>query len=664
MRRWSKCLIGLVATWGATAHAEEPAAPAPSPSEPAPAPSEAPAPAPAGATPAAAPPAQAAVSATAEGAQPAALTDEELARLAEGETVEIFDERPDKPFDRDTEVRLSGEELAARGAVDLATALALLPDVTVRDAGRGGFNVDIRGARKGAVSILIDGVLVSDPYYGTFDVSTIPVTDIVQIRMSTAPQSPIDGPGGPGGVIEVLTRDAMGPQLVIARATSDTLPSFGVAGTARVALARRLALRMSLSGLAGARDFDVKATPIDENRRAATGAARLEYRDARSRVALDAFLDDRHYVSPPSETSSILLIDRETTARALAKADTRRGKLQLQAQSFAQYLHRRSRNFMDAALSVEQRSEDLTAERAGGMALATRPIGKDWRWAASTSIAHDSAEVASTMNPVVRGDVTVVEAAADLQYEKRTLRVDGAAGVAVPFGVGADPWPEAKLVVKWRPDYGPVELVATGARKGRVPSLRERFDTAFGGNAALAPEHASHAELRAVAEIKEQFRFELAPYFRRTTGTIRRSTDPADMGKLVNLDQLDSYGVDVNGRVFVHERVEVGGGYNFIRLRGGSLDRLPEHRGEAWVQARPVKRVTLNARGRYYGAFVDQGADLPAYTTVELSATATLARQYLIVLRADDLLNARPQTHLGYYGPGTVVSLVLQGQWE
>src|SRR5687767_12898006 len=140
---------------------------------------------------------------------------------------EVFDDRPDKPFDRDTEVRLTGEQLAARGAVDLATALAMIPEITVRDAGRGGFNVDIRGGRKGAVSILIDGVAVNDPYYGTFDVSTIPITDIVQIRVSTTPKSPIDGPGGPGGVIEVLTRDAIGPQVVVARVLGDSLPTFG-----------------------------------------------------------------------------------------------------------------------------------------------------------------------------------------------------------------------------------------------------------------------------------------------------------------------------------------------------------------------------------------------------------------------------------------------------
>ena len=65
---------------------------------------------------------------------PAGPTDAQLLEESLKETIEIFDERPDKPFDRDTEIRLTGEQLAARGAVDLGTALALLPDVTVRDA--------------------------------------------------------------------------------------------------------------------------------------------------------------------------------------------------------------------------------------------------------------------------------------------------------------------------------------------------------------------------------------------------------------------------------------------------------------------------------------------------------------------------------------------------
>jgi outer membrane receptor protein involved in Fe transport len=623
MRALSKCLIGLCMAWGASAHAQEPEAPAP--------------------------------------ADPEGLSDEELARLAEGESIEIFDERPDKPFDRDTEVRLTGEELAARGAVDLASALELLPDVSVRDVGRGGFNVDIRGARKGSVSVLIDGVLVSDPYYGTFDVSTIPITDIVQVRMSTSPQSPIDGPGGPGGVIEVLTRDAIGTQLVIARATSDTLPSLGIAGMARVALTRKLALRFSASGTASARDFDVQSGSVDENRHTSTGAARLEYRDANRRLAIDGFLDDRHYISPPSETSSILLIDRETTARALAKGDLKRDKLQLQGQAFVQNLHRRSRNFKDADLTIEQQVEDLHALRIGGMALATRPLGKDFRWVASTSVARDSANT-SVGTATTRGDLALLESAADLQYEHQTVRVDGAAGIAVPIGVSADPWPEAKLVAKWRPAYGPIELSATGARKGRVPTLRERFEP-MTGNAALAPEHATHGELRAVGEIKDQFRVEVAPFYRHTTGVITNV-----MGQLANRGSLDFYGLDTSGRVYV-SLVQLGAAYNFIDLRNCgqpdcTFERLPRHRAEGWVEVTPEERIVLSARVRYYGAFSDQGMALPAYTTVEATATATLSRKYLVVLRGDDLLNARPQTRQNYFGPGLVISVVLQGQWE
>src|SRR5262245_58645643 len=276
--RWLIAALVVALAWGGLAQAQDPQAPAP-PQNPE-------------------PPDKPETRPT-EPAAPPGPTDEELVQLSQQETIEVFDERPDKPFDRDTEVRLTGEQLAARGAVDLGTALALLPDVTVRDAGRGGFNIDIRGARKGAVSILVDGVLVSDPYYGTFDVSTIPITDIVQIRMATTPLSPIDGPGGPGGVIEVLTRDAYGEQLVIARASGDTLPSVGVTGTARVPLAKKLSLRIAMSGLAGARDMTLPGNAsIGEQRRSATGSSRLEYRTGDTRVVVDGFLDDRHYVSP------------------------------------------------------------------------------------------------------------------------------------------------------------------------------------------------------------------------------------------------------------------------------------------------------------------------------------------------------------------------------
>lgn len=586
-----------------------------------------------------------------------------------GEAIEIFDERPDKPFDRDTEIRLTGAELAERGAVDLATALALLPDVTVRDAGRGGFNIDVRGARKGAVSVLIDGVPVSDPYYGTFDVSTVPITDIVQIRVATTPQSPIDGPGGPGGVIEVHTRDAIGPQVVIGRLTADSLPSLGMTGTARVALARALGLRLSASGLGGARDLELPGdAAIDEGRRAATGAARLEYRSGDRRIALDAFLDRRGYVSPPSDTmrSAILLIDRETTARASVKADDRIGGLQLQAQAWTHYLSRRSRSFLDPALGAPQQLEDLEALRTGATALATRAFLRDLRWAASATVDFERAAATDIADRTVRGHTTLVEAAADLQYERRRFRVDLAVGLAAPFGVGARPWPEAKAVARLKP-RGDLELTATAAYKGRVPSLRERFDD--NGNRELGPERVAHAELRAVQHIAGRVRVELAPYYKRSTGMIRSSVDPMDMGRLVNLGEVTLRGVDAQARVSPHRLVEAGGGYGYIRARSNEtgddpIDRLPRHRWDAWVRARPGAWLSALARVKYVGSAIDQTRRVGGHALVEGSVSAQLSAQYHAVLRVDDLTDVRPETRAGYHGAGRVISIVMQGTWD
>jgi hypothetical protein len=605
----------------------------------------------------------------AEPSSSAALGSEPPASL-EGEQIEIFDERPDKPFDRDTEVRLTGEELAARGATDLGTALALLPDVSVRDAGRGGFNVDIRGARKGAVAILIDGVLVTDPYYGTFDVSTIPITDIVQIRIATTPQSPIDGPGGPGGVIEVHTRDAIGDALEIVRVTGDSLPSLGATATARFPLASHLALRLSASGQDGARDFDIPGPDnVGEQRHAGTGAGRLEYRDGDRRIALDGFFDDRHYVSPPSDEGriTILEVDRETTGRGSLKYDDKLGDVQLQAEAWGQYLYRRSRSFDDAMLGDEIVQENLTAWRGGGMALVTQPFLRDFRWAVSTTLDYEQARVSNITDKVTgRGDTTIVEPAADLQFEHGVIRADVSGGVAVPYGIGARPWPEGKAVVKVRP-VDSLELTATGAYKGRVPALRERFDSIV-GNPDLGPERIAQGELRAIAHVTDRLHLELAPFYKRSTGTIVSSQAPADNGKLKNLGLVTYLGGDALVRVTVNRELEAGGGYEYIKAHSDEtgddpLDRLPHHRWEAWVQGRPLPWINALARVKYYGQAFAQGVKVDGYATVEASAAAQITKAYLAVLRVDDLMNEAPETRPGVFMPGRTYSLVLQGQW-
>ena len=620
------------------------------------------------------------------------LSDEDVRLLSEAEVIEVWDERRDKPFDRDTALRLTGEELAQRGATDLATALALLPEVSVRAVGRGGVNVDIRGARKGSVRVLIDGVSVSDPFYGTFDISTIPITDIIQIRVSTTALSPIDGSGGPGGVIEVHTRDAIGTQLVLVRLAIDTLPGATWSGSARAKLAKGWGLRLSATGSAGAREFSLPALPsnsdaarsIDEGRRAASFAMRLEHRDrdasdgtddarlhrARRRLVLDIAADDRRYVSPPSETKqgSLLLIDRETTLRGGLTIEQQLGRWQGVVRAWTQRLQRRSRNFRDAELTDQSQLEDLQAWRVGGQALLTRALRRHHRVAVAAVFDHERATVLDAQAQATAGTATVVEVAANGQTQTAKTKLDAAIGVAVPFGIGANastPWLDAKLVGRWQPHRW-FELVATVARKGRTPTLRERYDRGI-GNPTLGPEIAHAGELRIVVT-PPRLRFEAAPYLRQSTGTTRVSTAT---GRLENLGELNVIGIDLHASATVRTgwpRVRVGAAYTPVRattnlIDGDALDRLPRRRGEGWIEMDPAKGWSLRLRLRGYGESLDQGQTVPGAALVDGSLAYRWQQGNQATLRFDDAFDERPELRTGFRAAGRTVMLGLALQW-
>ena len=55
---------------------------------------------------------------------------------------------------------------------------------------------------------------------------------------------------------------------------------------------------------------------------------------------------------------------------------------------------------------------------------------------------------------------------------------------------------------------------------------------------------------------------------------------------------------------------------------------------------------------------------MPGYTTLEATLTAPITKQYLAVVRVDDVTDVAPETRKGYHQPGRVVSLIIQGTWE
>lgn len=587
-----------------------------------------------------------------------------------GEAIEIWGERPDKPFDRDTQVRLSGEELAERGATNLAEALDLLPDLVVREQGRGGQQVEIRGARKGSVKILIDGVAVSDPYYGNFDLASIPVTDIVQIRVSSSPASPIDGVGGPGGVVEVHTRDAIGPRIVLARVAGSTLPSAEAAATGRMAIAPRLALRVSATGTLGFRDLAVtpeggETTSLDEDRRQEVGAARLEYRRGKRRAVLDGWAEHATYVVPPGEEGSddILVIDGETQVRASLLADDQLDTWRLQGRAYGHYLTRESRYYGDPSLEGYLRREDLEAVRLGAAGLANRPLGPRTHVIGSAVLDSEDADVVGFDGTRTGGRASLLEVAGGLQFADGPVGIDGALGMAAPFGIDAAFWPEAKLATTYRP-VETVMLKLTGGRKGRLPTLRERFRLDI-GNQELGPEQVWFAELETGLRPSRWVKLRVAPFLRRSNGLIQFD---AGRDMLINSGTFDIRGFDSEIAVAPDEPVGAGATFSFIDAfseeRGGdSLDFLPRNRASIWLALRRV-RYGGTVRLRYQSRQIDRGVTLPAGTLFDLSAWARLPADLTATARLDNAVDRDYEDRAGVAAPGRVLMLAIQGEWK
>lgn len=575
-----------------------------------------------------------------------------------------------QPFEPDTETKLTGEDLAARGATNLAEALDLLPDVSVRVAGRGGQQAEVRGARKSWLKILVDGVPVDDPYYGNFDISSIPVTDIVEIRLSTAPASPLDGPGGPGGVIEVITLRALGARRLAARAQASDAPNAAAWVTGRANVFPSLGLRASAGGTLGAHEYDVTMADgarasLGESTRQAHAALRLESSSERGDVGLDVFAQHRSYVTPPSEDmgADVLVVDGEETARAAMWGETWAGGWRMRGQGYFQALSRDSRSFADATLASLTTREALSADREGVGLTGNRGLGAGVELVLAGHFDSEHARVDNLAGRIQGGRANVGELAAGLQWRHDAWRADTAAGVTIPDG--ATPWPEAKLGLAWQP-IAALGVDLTGARKGRVPTLRERYQQAT-GNDALAPESSTSLDLGLTLRPLPGLRVRSAAYVRAVSGYIRLDTTS---GKLSNIGDLTLRGVDNDVTYDPFAALGVGASYRYEDARSAEagdepLDFLPRHKLDAWLSGRWGQRAGATARVRYVGRRIDQMQTLPAYATGDLSGFYRLGADLRGTLRVDNLLDNRFEVRAnGYRDPGRRIMLGVEGVWE
>jgi len=113
---------------------------------------------------------------------------------------------------------------------DLAEAVRFATGVTVTFGNKDEYNLKIRGIDSKRIALLVDGVPVVEPYYGSFDLKTVSAGQIESLQVTKGPSSVLYGPNTMGGIVNVITRrPAQEPFLSLSTSLGDrTTRSIGM----------------------------------------------------------------------------------------------------------------------------------------------------------------------------------------------------------------------------------------------------------------------------------------------------------------------------------------------------------------------------------------------------------------------------------------------------
>ncbi|MCJ7587779.1 MAG: TonB-dependent receptor plug domain-containing protein, partial [Candidatus Aminicenantes bacterium] len=89
---------------------------------------------------------------------------------------------------------------------DLAEAIKFATGVAVTVGNKDEYTLKIRGIDSKRIALLVDGVPVVEPYYGSFDLKTVSAGQIESLQVTKGPSSVLYGPNTMGGIVNVITR--------------------------------------------------------------------------------------------------------------------------------------------------------------------------------------------------------------------------------------------------------------------------------------------------------------------------------------------------------------------------------------------------------------------------------------------------------------------------
>lgn len=545
---------------------------------------------------------------------------------------------------------IRGDDLRARGVRFVADALREIPGAHVVQTGPYGAatSLFVRGGESDYVKVLVDGVPVNQPG-GSFDFSSLTTDNVERIEVLRGPGSVLHGSDAIAGVVQIVTRQGRG------RTTAGASGEAGSFGTAR--------LEGSAQGGGGWGGWSASASRFtsdgtyafnnDYGNTSLSGRLGL-HPDERTEAGVTARWYDAVYHFPTDFIGTPVDHDQHTADRTLALAVD--GSRRLSSAVEAQVLLGRSdmteryANQPDAPPGPADASSTRTeVDRTSAEGRVQLRLPGTVRGVAGSAFEQQHQNDGST--DLDRDNWGFYAQATASPIERLQLTAGGRLDDNEKFGTH---WTYRASALAFAAAHTRVRgSVGTGFKE---PSFFENFDSPFSvGNPDLEPERSFSLEGGLDQDLMgerlgigltvfaQQFR-DLIQYTFLTTAP----TDP----NYFNVAAADASGAEATLRVrpsasvqgsisYTHLATEVtdagfDSGEAATFVEGERLLRRPDDAVTVRADATVAERVRLGAAVLWVGSRDDirfapfpepsRRVTLPSYTTVDLSATATILR--------------------------------------
>ena len=587
---------------------------------------------------------------------------------------------------------IRGDDLRARGIHFVADALREIPGAQVVQNGPYGATTSlfVRGGESDYVKVLVDGVAVNQPG-GFFDFGSLTTDNVERIEVLRGPGSVLYGSDAIAGVIQIVTRQGRGRTTAGATGEAGTFSTARLEGTAQGGGEwggwSASASRLTSDG--------TYAFNNDYGNTSLTG--RLDVRpDDRTEAGVSARWYDAVYHFPTDFIGTPVDHDQHTADRTLALAVD--GSRRLSSAVEAQLLLGRSdmtaryENEPDPAPGPSDASSSRTdVDRTSAEGRLQLRLPATVRGVAGAAFEQQHQNDGTT--DLDRDNWGFYAQASASPVERLQLTAGGRLDQNERFGSF---WTYRASALAFAAAHTRIRgSVGTGFKE---PSFFENFDSPFSvGNPDLKPERSFSVEGGVdqdlmgehlgigVTVFAQQFR-DLVQY----TFLTASPTDP----NYFNIAAADASGVETTLRVrpsapvqgsisYTHLSTEVtdagfDSGEAATFVEGESLLRRPDDAVTVRADATVTDRVRLGAAVLWVGSRDDirfapfpepsQRVTLPSYTTVDLSATATLlhARPGTpgldLTARVENLFDEDYEQAAGYPAPGRALFVGASAQ--